>query len=125
MQKCEISEVYNAKRGSGPSKTFDFRIDFSLTFDVFSELTPRHNFSRVKAPVYVHKYDFGPIFDFPTVPKTTLGATCSTHETPKGGDGFCQKRSWSRPGREMASKTVQGRMFIDLGSFSARFWKDF
>ena len=29
IQKCEISEEYNAKRGSEPSKTFDFRIDFS------------------------------------------------------------------------------------------------
>ena len=28
-RKCEISEEYNAKRGSEPSKTFDFRIDFS------------------------------------------------------------------------------------------------
>ena len=28
-QKCEISEEYNAKRGSEPSKTFDFRMDFS------------------------------------------------------------------------------------------------
>ena len=26
-QKCEISEAYNAKRGSEPSKTFDFHID--------------------------------------------------------------------------------------------------
>ena len=26
LQKCEISEEYNAKRGSEPSKTFDDRI---------------------------------------------------------------------------------------------------
>ena len=29
-RKCEISEEYNAKRGSEASKTFDFRIVFSL-----------------------------------------------------------------------------------------------
>ena len=34
-RKCEISKEYNAKRGSEPSKTFDFRIDFSLNFHIF------------------------------------------------------------------------------------------
>ena len=77
VQKCEISEEYNAKRGSGPSKTFDFRTDFSLTFDVFSALTPRHNFSRVKVPVDAHKS--APGRGFPPAPracwdsKTVLG----------------------------------------------------
>ena len=32
-----ISEEYNAKRGSDPSKTADFRIDVSLIVHVFSE----------------------------------------------------------------------------------------
>ena len=100
-------------------ETFDFRIDFLSNIDVFSGLTPRHRFSRVKAPVDAHKYDF------PMVPKTTLGATFSTHETPKGGDGFRRKRSWSRPGREMASKTVQGCIFIDLGSILEGFSNNF
>ena len=54
-QKCEISEEYNAKRGSEPSKIFDFRIDVSLTFHVFSEPPPRGHFSRVKVPVYTQK----------------------------------------------------------------------
>ena len=64
-QKCKISEEYNAKRGSEPSKTFDFRIDFSCNFHVFSEPHPRGHFSRVKVPVYNQKYDFGAIHDFP------------------------------------------------------------
>ena len=34
-RKCEISEEYNAKRGSEPSKTFHFRIDFSSNVRVF------------------------------------------------------------------------------------------
>ena len=43
-RKCVISEEYNAKRGSGPSKTFDFRIVFSLNFHVFSEPPSRDHF---------------------------------------------------------------------------------
>ena len=39
-RKCVISEEYNAKRGSEQSKTFDFRIDFSSNFYVFSKPTP-------------------------------------------------------------------------------------
>ena len=44
LRKCEISEEYNAKRGSEPSKTFDFRIDFSLFFNDFSEPPSKDNF---------------------------------------------------------------------------------
>ena len=43
-RKCVISEEYNAKRGSEPSKTFDFRIVFSLNFHVFSEPPSRDHF---------------------------------------------------------------------------------
>ena len=108
-RKCEISEEYNAKRGSEPSKTFDFRIDFGLNFNVFSELTPSHHFSRVKAPVYAHKYDFGPIFDFPGVPKTTLGPQFSTQQAPKGAVPFLAlstlEPTWARCGAENAPRT--------------------
>ena len=34
-RKCVISEEYNTKRASEPSKTFDFRIDFSSNVHVF------------------------------------------------------------------------------------------
>ena len=63
-RKCEISEEYNAKRGSEPSKTSHFRIDFSLNFHVFSEPPPRLHFLTVKVPVYNQKYDFGAIRDY-------------------------------------------------------------
>ncbi len=43
-RKCVISEEYNAKRGSEPSKTSDFRIVFSLNFHVFSEPPSRDHF---------------------------------------------------------------------------------
>ena len=36
-QKCKISEEYNAKRGSEPSKSFDFHIDFTSNVHVFSK----------------------------------------------------------------------------------------
>ena len=35
LRKCVISEEYSAKRGSEPSKTFDYRFDFSLNLHVF------------------------------------------------------------------------------------------
>ena len=44
LRKCEISEEYNAKRPSEPSKTSHFRIDFSSNFHVFSEPPPRGHF---------------------------------------------------------------------------------
>ena len=45
-QKCEISEEYNAKRGFEPLKSFDFRIDFSLFFHIFSGTPPGPHFFR-------------------------------------------------------------------------------
>ena len=39
-RKCEISEDYNAKRGSEPSKSSDVCIDFSLNFHVFPNTLP-------------------------------------------------------------------------------------
>ena len=108
-QKCEINEEYNAKRGSEPLKTFDFRIDFSCNFNTFSKLTPRHHFSRVKVPVYAHKYDFWLIFDCPKVPKTTLGATFSAQEAPKRWVPFpglsVLEPTWSRFSADNAPRT--------------------
>ena len=52
LRNCEISEEDNAKRASEPSKTSHFRIDFSLSFHVFSEPPSRGHFWRVQAPVY-------------------------------------------------------------------------
>ena len=39
--------------------------------------------------------------------------------------GSLRKPSASRPGRDLAPKTVQEHIFIDLGSIFNRFWKDF
>ena len=49
-RKCVISEEYNAKRGSEPSKTSDFHIVFSLNFHVFSEPPLREHFCCVRVP---------------------------------------------------------------------------
>ena len=57
-RKCEISEEYNAKRGSGPSKTFHFRIDFPSNFHVFSRPHFGGHFGRVRAPALAQKCDF-------------------------------------------------------------------
>ena len=124
-RKCEISEEYNAKRGSEPSKTFHFRIDFSSNFHVFSEPPSRGHFWRVQAPVYTQKCDFGAIFDFPGVAKATLETTFWPKNVTKNSARFPPDRSWSRAGRNLASKTLQGRIFIDLGTLVRRFWKDF
>ena len=70
-RKCEISEEYNAKRGSEPSKTFHFRIVFSSNFHVFSEPPPGGHFSRVKVRVVPQTCDFGAICDFPGCRKWT------------------------------------------------------
>ena len=49
-RKCVISEEYNAKRGSEPSKTCEFRIDFSYFFDVFPNSLPETIFRGSKRP---------------------------------------------------------------------------
>ena len=81
-RKCVISEEYNAKRASGPSKTFDFRIGFSLIFHVFSEASPKEHFWRVQAPIYAQKYDFGAILDSRWFQEWPLWATFSAKKTP-------------------------------------------
>ena len=48
-RKCEISEEYNAKRASKPSKTFDLHIDFSSKLHVFSKRLPKRCFVRLLA----------------------------------------------------------------------------
>ena len=48
-QKCEISEEYNAKRASKPSKTFDFHINFSSTVHVFPNAYQNIVFVRLLA----------------------------------------------------------------------------
>ena len=75
-------------------------------------------------PTDAQKRDSGPIFDFPVVPQPTLGATFSAKKVLKDFDGLPGERSWSGPGRDLAPKTLQRRIFVDLGSFSVRFWKD-
>ena len=49
-RKCVISEEYNAKRGSEPSKTFHFYIDFSSNFHVFPKPLPNSIFGGSKCP---------------------------------------------------------------------------
>ena len=50
-RKCEISEEYNAKRGSEPSKNTHFGIDISWIFHVFSQPPSKGHFSRNPAPI--------------------------------------------------------------------------
>jgi hypothetical protein len=49
------STFSNKKAASKPSKSINFRIDFSLIFHVFSEPPSRGNFSRIKMPTYPQK----------------------------------------------------------------------
>ena len=116
-RKCEISEEYNAKRGSEPSKTFHFRIDFSSNFHVFSEPPSRGHFWRVQAPVYTQKCDFGAIYDFSRVQKSTLETTLSAKRAAKSESSEVRGPSWSRPGCDLAPKPLQGNLFFDFGSF--------
>ena len=77
------STFSNRKAASEPSKSINFRIDFSLNFHVFPEPPSRGHSSRIKMPTYPQKCGFGPIFDFPGVPKSTLGDPFSAKKAPK------------------------------------------
>ena len=99
-RKCEISEEYNAKRGSEPSKTSHFRVDFSLNVHVFSEPPSRDHFWRVQAPVYTQNCVFGPIFDFQGIPKSIFGATFSATRPPKELPAKCREPPREEPGAD-------------------------
>ena len=116
-RKCEISEEYNAKRGSEPSKTSHFRVDFSSFFHLFSEPPSWGHFWRAQAPVYIQKYDLGAICDFSRGQKSTLGTTFSTNKAPKSHEAVVPEASWNRPGCELAPKTLHERILLDLGAF--------
>ena len=112
-RKCKISEEYNAKRGSEPSKFIDFRIDFSSKFHAFSKPPSGDHFQRVQVPTDAQKRDIGPIFALPGVPKSTHGATFSVKKVDLFADTVFRERPWSRPGRDLAPKTVQNRLMGD------------
>ena len=51
------STFSNRKPALEPSKSINFRIDFSLNSHVFSEPPSRGNFGRVQVPTYAQKCD--------------------------------------------------------------------
>ena len=63
-RKCVISEEYNAKRGSRPSKCDHFSIQKSLIFNVFVRVPPGVHFWRARVPTYTQKCDFGSPWNF-------------------------------------------------------------
>ena len=66
-------------------------------------------------PTYARKHDFGAILDPRVSQEWTLWAPFSVRKAPKGYDPELREPSWSRPGRDLAPKTLQERIFIDLG----------
>lgn len=63
-RKCEISEEYNAKRGSEPSKRIDFRIDFSYLFHVFVQTSFQRLFLESPSAELSSKVRFWSRFGF-------------------------------------------------------------
>ena len=57
-------------------------------------------------------------------PKWHLGAPFSARKATFCYPAEQSGTSWSRPGRDLAPKTLQGRIFIDLRPFFDRFWTD-
>ena len=102
-----------------------FRIDFSSNFHVFSEPPSRGHFGRVKVPTYTQKCDLGAILDPGGVQKSIPGTTFSAKKTQKVESPVRRGASRSWPCRDLAPKTLQGRIWIDLGSFWDRFCMDF
>ena len=59
------------------------------------------------------------------LPHGPIGAPFSPKKVPKVEYPVRVWASWSRPGRDLAPKTVQGRIFIDFGTVFGRFRMDF
>ena len=120
MQKCEISEEYNAKRGSEPSKTFDFRIDFSLNFDVFPNSLPDTIFRGSKCPAMLTNT----IFDRFSIFQRSQNRSLERHFQPKKRFG---SNPFSRPehlGADLGAKWCRKRFKDILSSIWGRFLLD-
>jgi len=70
-RKCENDIMY----WFWPSQGTIFASIFHL-ISILSKPPSRDHFSRVKMPNYTKKSDFGPIFDFPGVPKSADAGWC-------------------------------------------------
>ena len=127
-RKCEISEAYNAKRGSEPSKTFHFRIVFSSNFHVFPKPLPNSIFGGSKCPSSLENsfLDRFSIFKGsrnrplgrPFWPKRLQKATTPNYTTRVGAD---LDAIWHRKRSEDIFWLIWARFFTDFGWF----WKDF
>ena len=128
-RKCEISEEYNAKRDSEPSKSIDCWCRLSIVFLFFSEppstghfLGPRCQPSRKSAVSGRFENRKSAIFDFQGVSKSTLGAPFSAKKAAKTRDPEFHRATWSRPGRDSHRKlskqsfsSIVVQFFIEFG----------
>ena len=120
-RKCEISEEYNAKHASEPSKTSHIRIHFSFNFHVFSRTPSQRPFLEGASARQSSKVRFWSGFRFFKGLKIEPWSSIFNQKGSPNPNFFVPEASWSRPGRDLAPKTLKGRIFDDLGSFLVDF----
>ena len=87
-------------------------------------------------PTYPQKCVFGPIFDFPRVPKSTLGASFSAKKAPKveypslrcgsgGSSGPDLGAIWRRKRSKEPFSSIRGRFGWILNTILERYWPFF
>ena len=130
-RKCEISEEYNAKRGSEPSKSSHSGIDFSLIFMFFPNLFYTSFFQGPCAdliPKMRFLTDFGSPLGSTMIPWSTIfdqeGAKCRVPRMTRS----VLEPTWARFGAENAPRTQFHRSWLVFGSFLKDLgwiWDDF
>ena len=108
---------------SGTQKASIFRSILHWIFMFFPNPSQR-SFLEGRRAKLARKCRFGSDFRFPWVPKSTFGGTFSTKNAKKVESSTWGGAPWSRPGRDLRPKTVQGCIFTDLGWILNRFWMD-
>ena len=117
------SEEYNAKRGSEPSKTFDFRIDFGLIFNVFFRTHTQSPLFEGQSARLCSQVRFWTDFRFSRCPKNdpwtaifnpTGAKRCSTLSRPEH-PGADLGAMWRRKRSKDALSSIWGGFLVDFG----------
>ena len=125
-----ISEEYNAKRGSEPSKCIDFSIHFPSNFHVFSEHLSdpvKNRFLDAQSGRLASKVRFSSHFGSKGGPKIDpwsdiFGQKGSKNRVPRMAVTLLVP-TWARPAAQNGPKPHFHRFFTDLGSIFHRFYR--
>ena len=121
-KKCEISEVYNAKRGSEPSKTCHFRIVFfHRNFIVFPKPLPESIFRGSKSELSLKRA----ILERSAISRGAENGPIFSNNILKNGKKGISPNSTSHFGTDLGAIWRRKRSKVVFPSIWGRFWSIF